>query len=86
MIKLAKKLEELFVDITFAEDRAFNHSRKVPGKVAQKIEDTFTAIAFAETGEFETAMSYINKDGEAPKGRWSEYRSKGFSKPCAGRV
>jgi hypothetical protein len=86
MTKLARKLEGLFVDITFAEDRVFNPAQESLIKVAQRIEDTFTAIAFAEAGEFETAISFINKGGEAPKGRWSGYRTKGFSRPCAGRA
>jgi hypothetical protein len=86
MTKLARKLEELFVDMTFAEDRAFNPAQEALSKVAQKIEDTFTAIAFAEAGAFETAKSSINKDGEAPECRRSGYRAKGFSKPCTGRA
>jgi hypothetical protein len=86
MTKLARKPEELFVDMTFAEDRAFNPAQEAPSKVAQKIEDIFTAIAFAEAGEFEMAKDYINKDGEAPKCRRSGYRTKGFLKPCTGRA
>ena len=86
MTKLARKLEELFVDIAFAEDRVFNPAQNAPSKVVQKIEDTFTAIAFAEAGEFEMAKDYINKDGEVPKGRCSGYQPKGFSRPCAGRA
>jgi len=81
MTKLARKLEELFVDITFAENRIFNPSQEALNKVAQKIEDIFTAIVFAEAGEFETAMSYLNRDGDAPKSRWSGYSPGGFSKP-----
>ncbi|MFZ2198876.1 MAG: hypothetical protein WAV13_14145 [Thermodesulfovibrionales bacterium] len=88
MTKLARKVEELFVDITFAEDRIFNPAQEALNKVAQKIEDTFTAIAFAEAGEFEAAKSYINKntDGEAPKSSWSGYHPGGFSKHCTGRA
>jgi hypothetical protein len=86
MTKLARKIEELFVDITFAEDRIFNPAQEGLNKVAQKIEDTFTAIAFAEAGEFETAKDYINKDGEVCKSRRSGFSSGGFSKPCTGRA
>lgn len=86
MTKLAKNLEELFVDITFAEDRAFNSEQEALKKVAEKIEDIFTTIAFAEAGEFETAKGYIKKDGKVPKGCWFGHGSEGFSKHCAGRA
>ena len=86
MTQLARKLEELFVDITFAEDRIFNPAQEGLSRIAQKIEDIFTAIAFAESGEFDIAKSYINKDGEACKYRWSGFSSGGFSKHCTGRA
>ncbi len=86
MKELAKKLEEMFINITFAEEREFRSAREALRKFAQKIEDTFTAIAFAEAGEFETAASYINKDGQAPRSRHAGYPTRRFTKLCTGRA
>lgn len=84
MKKLAKKLEEMFINITFAEDREFDSVKEALKKVAQKTEDTFTAIAFAEAGEFETAASYLNRDGEARRSRRAGHPPRRFNKLCSG--
>lgn len=84
MKQLARRLEELFIDITFAEDREFDSVKRASSKVAVGSEDTFTAIAFAESGEFETAASYINGDGEAKGSRRKEYPLRRFNKLYAG--
>jgi hypothetical protein len=86
MKTLTGKLEELFVNITFAEEREFSAAREAFRKVVQKGEDTFTAIAFAEAGEFETAANYISKAGEAPRHRKSGHSAKRFTRPCTGRA
>lgn len=87
MTNLARRLEELFTEITFAEDRVFSPVQKVLRRVGQKIENTFTAIAFAEAGEYDIARSSLNnKDGEGPKHRKSGYRHKRFTKLCSGRA
>jgi len=84
MKRLARRLEELFLDITFAEEREFNSVKEALKKVAKKIEDIFTAIAFAEAGEFVTAASCINGDGEAPRPRRAGYSPGRFNKLCSG--
>jgi hypothetical protein len=86
MKKLARTLEGLFIDITFAEEREFRSIREALKKFTKKMEDTFTAIAFAEAGEFETAVSYIHKDGEAPRSRRSGHSTRRLSKLCTGRA
>ncbi len=48
MKEIARRLEELFFNITFAEDREFSSAREALNRIAQKMEDTFTAVAFAE--------------------------------------
>jgi hypothetical protein len=55
-------MEELLIDITFAEDREFKSASEFLKKVSQALEDDFMGIAFAEAGEFETAVTYINKN------------------------
>jgi hypothetical protein len=86
MTRLARRLEELFTEITFAEDRVFNPIEKALRKVEQMIDDTFTAITFAEAGVFDIALNTINKDGKTPKHRKSGYRPKRFTKLCSGRA
>ena len=67
MTKLAKKMEELFTDITFAQDREPKSVSEYLEKVSQALENVFTAITFAEAGEFETAVTYINKNDSNAK-------------------
>jgi len=86
MTHLARRLEELFTEITFAEDRAFSPVQKTLRKVEQKMDDTLIAITFAEAGVFNIALSTLNKDGKTPTHRRSGYRPKGFTKLCSGRV
>jgi enoyl-[acyl-carrier-protein] reductase (NADH) len=86
MNKIARRLEDLFTEMTFAEDRQMNTAGDAVKKAAQRIEDIFTVIAFAEAGEFETAASYINSDGEAPRSRRAGYPPRRFNKLCSGRA
>ena len=86
MKKMAGRLEEMFTDITFAEDREFKAPGDALKKASQTIEDTFAAIAFAEAGEFEAAASVSNRDGEAPRYSRSGYSPKRFNKLCSGRA
>ncbi|MDH4233224.1 MAG: hypothetical protein OEW04_14495 [Nitrospirota bacterium] len=69
MTKLAKRMEELFTDITFAEDREIKSASEYLEKVSQALEDDFMATAFAEAGEFKTAITYINKNGSSTRCR-----------------
>jgi phenylalanyl-tRNA synthetase alpha subunit len=86
MKRIAKRLEDLFINITFAEEREFSNARNAVRRLAEKIEDTFTAIAFAEAGEFESAARYINEDGEALKSSSSGYPTRRFTRLCDGRA
>jgi len=87
MSRLSKKLEELLSDITFAEDRDFTSSLGATVRtMSQKIEDTFIAVAFADAGEFETAASYLNEDGELLKSPRASRTAGRFGSPCAGRA
>ena len=86
MTNLARRLEELFTEITFAEDRVFSPVQKTLRKVGQKIDDTFTAITFAEAGVFEIALSTMNRNGKTSTHRKSGYRPKRFIKLCSDRA
>lgn len=86
MTNLARRLEELFTEITFAEDRVFIPVKKTLRKVGQKIDDTFTAITFAEAGVFDIALSTMSKNGKTPTHRKSGYRPKKFTNLCSGRA
>lgn len=87
MTRLSRKLEELLIHVTFAEDRNFPASAKRDCMaIGRKIEDTFTAVAFAEAGEFETAASYLDQGGELPKSPRAGRTAGRFGRPCAGRA
>ena len=86
MTRLARKLEGLLIEITFAEEREFTSARQALKRFTHKQEDTLIAITFAEAGEIETAVSYVNKDGEAPRSRRTRYPTRRFTKICAGRA
>ena len=83
MRKITKRLEELLIDITFAEEREFSPAKEALSKIAETIEDTFTAIAFAEAGEFGAASNNINKqgDGQRPQKTNGQFRTL-----CPGRI
>ena len=86
MTRLARKLEELFLDITYAEEREFKSAREALKRAARKLEDTLIAITFAEAGEIETAARYINRDGEPPRSRRKRYTTRRFTRTCTGRA
>lgn len=86
MTNIARKLEELFTEITFAEDRVFSPARKALRKIGQKIDDIFIAITFGEVGAFDGALNTINKNGKTFKHRKSGYRKKRFARLCTGRT
>ncbi|UCD36333.1 MAG: hypothetical protein JSU90_05750 [Nitrospiraceae bacterium] len=48
-----KRLEEIFADIAFAEERSFRASEKRPKKRMHRLEDIFSDIAMAEGGEYQ---------------------------------
>jgi len=52
MKKITGKFEDLFIDITFAEDRGYEAIRGI----AERLENIFVAIAFAEEGENENTV------------------------------
>lgn len=54
MKKIPRKFEDLFIDITFAEDRGYEVIRGI----AERLENIFVAIAFAEEGEAEEAQRH----------------------------
>ncbi|HWR58532.1 MAG TPA: hypothetical protein VN328_06560 [Thermodesulfovibrionales bacterium] len=85
MKKLTQKLEDLFVNITFAEDREFASIRVASKNLQQNIEDTFTAAAFAEEGEFVAAAVQIDRGSHALRYRTGAPR-RGFGKLCSSRA
>jgi hypothetical protein len=85
MTKIAKRLEEIFINITFAEDREFDSVKRAFKIIGQKVEDTFAAIAFAEAGEFEAAVSYLNEDGEIAESPRAGYTIGRCNRLCTGR-
>ncbi|MBI5740737.1 MAG: hypothetical protein HZA16_08445 [Nitrospirae bacterium] len=59
MKNLTRKIEDLFMEITFAEEPGTNHLKNSSGRFSDWLNDIFTAITFAEAGEFETARNVM---------------------------
>ena len=86
MKRLTGKLEDLFISITFAEEREFASIREALTRTWQKIEDTQTAIAFAEAGEIETTAGCVSRGGKRPKPGRIVSPAGGRSRACPGRA
>lgn len=81
MKNIAGKIEEIFIEIAFAEEREIRYLKNISGRLTELLDDLFTAITFAEVGEFDTAQNIMGggSDGRRPV----EYRLPGC---CAGRA
>lgn len=86
MTHLARRLEELFTEIAFAEERVFSPFRKALRTAGQTIDDTFTTITFAEAGVSAMALSTGNKGGKISTHRKSGHRPRRFTRLCSGRA
>jgi hypothetical protein len=67
MKKLWGKLDELFTEITFVEERDFRFLRDDLKKAAEGVEDAFTAVAFAEEGQVDVATNDTGRHGDGPE-------------------
>jgi len=86
MTNLARRLEELFTEITLEEDRPFSPVKRMFRKAAQVFEETFTSIAFAEEGEFEPALDSFNKNGGSPQTPFNRNPKTRVARLCSGRA
>ncbi len=86
MKKATGQIEELFINITFAEDREFASIKDDLKNIEDKLDNTFTAITFAEAGEFRSAARYINKAGQAPKYDRRSSHARRLHRLCSGRA
>lgn len=59
MKNLTGIIEDLFMEIAFAEEPEINHLKNSSGRLADRLDGMFTAITFAEAGEFDTARNVI---------------------------
>ena len=83
MKNLARRIEELFIVIAFAEEREINSFKAVAGCLTEWLDNYCAAITFAEAGEFDAARDFIG-GGSGDRGyRGGEYCVPGF---CAGRA
>jgi hypothetical protein len=87
MKKLAHKIEEIFTDVAFAEDREFKPVKGLLKDFTARLEDIFVAITFAEAGDTKTARNIINKSNYG-SGQKHEvyYCGKRFPGLCTGKV
>lgn len=82
MKKLARRMEDFFMDIAFAEEREVPMHTYVSGLFTEWLNDIFITITFAETGEFEISEN-ITGGGSGGCRNSVEYCLPGF---CAGRA
>ena len=82
MKNIARRIEEMFIEIAFAEEREINHLKKISGRFTEGLDKHFTAITFAEAGEFDTARDFMG-GGDGGGKSTAGYCLTGF---CAGRA
>lgn len=80
MKDIARKIEDTFTEISFAEERNVGFPRNISGCLTERLDALFAAIAFAEAGEFDTARNFLS-GGTRDGGRSAGYCLPGF---CAG--
>ena len=82
MRSAARMIEDIFVEIAFAEEREVRYLRNISGSLTEWLDDLFTAITFAEAGEFNTAQNSMC-GGSGNRRRPAGCRLPGF---CANRA
>lgn len=78
MKSIGKRIEDVFTEITFAEERIIPVGVTGGRKAETAWDRTFTAITFAEAGEYEKALDFLDT------GRWQ--RRGGTSNTASGSV
>ncbi len=82
MKNLGRKIEDIFIEIAFAEERDIGHLKNISGRYTERLDALFTAVTFAEAGEFDAARLFIG-GGSGNSKRHVERRLERF---CAGRA
>lgn len=59
MKNIARIIEEMFVEIAFAEEREISCLKNISGRFNERLDNHFTAITFAEAREFDTAGDFM---------------------------
>ncbi len=62
MKAIARRIEEMFAEIAFAEEREIGHLRNISGRFSEWVDNHFTAITFAEAGELDAARDLMGGD------------------------
>jgi hypothetical protein len=81
MKNTAGKIEEMFTEITFAEERDIRYPRNNSGCFTDWCDNLFTAVTFGGAGEFDTARDFMG--GGTGGGKFAGYCLSGF---CTGRA
>lgn len=82
MKNIARSIEEMFMEVAFAEEREINHLKKISGRFTEGLDNHFTAITFAGAGEFDMARDFMGGGSGGSKST-AGYCLSGF---CAGRA
>lgn len=82
MKNMARRIEEMFVEVTFAEEREIRQLKNISDRFTEWIDNHFTAVTFAEVGEVDTARDFMDAGSGGGKSNVG-YCLSGF---CAGRT
>ena len=84
MSRLSERLEQIFVDIAFAEEAGSSDRRSFPD-LTERIDTMFTAITFAEAGEPAAALKFMGSSS-GDSHRTSSHDHHDLSCFCMGRA
>jgi hypothetical protein len=62
MKAIARRIEEMFTEIAFAEEREIGYLKDISGRFTEEFDNYFTAITFAEAGELDAARDLMGGD------------------------
>lgn len=82
MKNLSGRIEEIFIEIAFAEERESGQLKNISGRFTEWFDKHFTAITFAEAGDFDTARDVMGGGSSGGK-HTVGYCLPGF---CTGRA
>ncbi len=76
------RIEDVFTEIAFAEEREIRLLKNISGHCAERLDELFTAVTFAEAGEFDAARRFIGGDA----GNNKRHFERRLPRVCAGRA
>jgi len=60
MKNIAGRIEEMLIEVAFAEEREISYLKNISGRFTEGLDNRFTAMSFAEAGEFDMAADFMS--------------------------